>query len=91
MNDWIQIILPSAAFGVLCALFPWKQISKILSGVIPLLLVILLVLYQTYLSPYEGQDPLWPTAIVFGGTAAYYSGLLSFMAAKYIFEKKPPS
>ena len=58
----------------------------LLSAVIPWLGLLGVLLFQEYVFPYKGGGAsMWPIAMLFGGTVAALTGMVSFWVTKAVF------
>lgn len=76
MIIWLEILIPSALIGVICAWCLKGKLALICSAAIPWLGLLALLLYNEYFVPYQGGGAsMWPIAQLFAGTAAAVTGI----------------
>ena len=86
---WLTIIVPSLLTGLLLALFFRGRIGLILSGLLPWLGLLVMLLYQEYFVPYQGGGAsMWPIAQLFGGTVAAAIGVMAYTVGSKAFRRR---
>lgn len=89
MNVWLTILIPSAIVGLLCAFFLKRRLGIVLAGAIPWFGLLAGLLYQEYFVPYQGGGAsMWPIALLFGGTVAAVTGIVTYLLGKELFGRK---
>ncbi len=68
---WTALVVPSALWGVLCALRFRSKFTGIAAAAVPWFVLLLFILFSEYYLPYQGGGAsMWPIAQLFGGTVA---------------------
>ena len=85
----MALLIPSAFFGAITALFIRNKLGMLIAGLLPWLCVLAALLYSVYVVPYEAMDAsMWPIALFFGGNAAAFAGVMGFVAIRWFKEVK---
>jgi|MEHZ01.4.fsa_nt_MEHZ011172423.1_25 hypothetical protein len=89
MGVWLIVLVPSAVFGILCTIFIKKKWAIFVSGLVPWFSVLAALLYSVYVVPYEAMDAsMWPVAQFFGGNAAAFAGVMSYLLGTNLMGNK---
>lgn len=89
MGVWLFLLVPSLVFGFLCAIFIKKKWAIFISGLVPWFSVLAALLYSVYVIPYEAMDAsMWPVAQFFGGNAAAFAGVMTYVLVTNLLGKK---
>ncbi len=89
MSIWLILLVPSAVFGFLCAFFIKKKWAVFVAGLVPWFSVLAVLLYSVYVIPFEEMDAsMWPVAQFFGGNAAAFSGVMSYVFVNYFVNRE---